>query len=479
MRVSAVMAAAVVTVLAIALTWSAAPHPAPASAATSSPSAPWSLSAYRWQGDRAADTQLRAALPALQAADWRLDEWRATITSGDNGLQWVGRGGVISGLVGADSPPRHLVIRLEPSATLWLESEPMALQQAVLAAWRARRHPHDVAIQIDWDVPERLLKQYAEWLHDLRDLLPADCGLSCTGLVAWLDRPGLVAVLGVVDEIIMQCYSIEPASDPGAVDDLLVPVDPVAVARQLDRLGGRYRIALPALTQTSLYRAGECLRATLPIGPAAALAAGLRPQPVDDRWGWRWRCAVSADTTVAGQHLPKGSQLWLARPSVAGVRARIAALRAANLRRCNGVALFRLDLGGGAGFNPLQLAALVSGEPAAAAVAVTRGPGHWQISNLGAADYRAELPSAGAVLVVQPALPVSWPAPPGAHWQSQHAGHPVAPHRATESGLWLPYLASGATLPIELPADGRFHLALASTPRRHSASAPSAPVLSP
>lgn len=79
---------------------------------------------------------------------------------------------------------------------------------AELARWRAAGD--DVAgVQIDFDARTRRLGQYAVFLKDLRTRLPADCGLSITGLMDWgrqADPAALGALAGAVDEVVLQTY---------------------------------------------------------------------------------------------------------------------------------------------------------------------------------------------------------------------------------------------------------------------------------
>lgn len=64
-------------------------------------------------------------------------------------------------------------------------------------------------IQIDFDAATRGLPGYASFLSQLRGQLPADTGLSVTGLLDWSsggDSPALNALAGTVDEVVLQTY---------------------------------------------------------------------------------------------------------------------------------------------------------------------------------------------------------------------------------------------------------------------------------
>lgn len=74
--------------------------------------------------------------------------------------------------------------------------------------WREAGNPV-VGIQIDFDARTQYLHEYAEFLRDLRQRLPADLRLSITGLMDWSSNanPAAIAQLkGVVDEVVVQTY---------------------------------------------------------------------------------------------------------------------------------------------------------------------------------------------------------------------------------------------------------------------------------
>ncbi len=77
-----------------------------------------------------------------------------------------------------------------------------------LAAWRAQPG-RVVGIQVDFDASTHGLQGYADFLRSLRQALPADCGLSVTGLMDWASQAepeDLDRLSGAVDEIIFQTY---------------------------------------------------------------------------------------------------------------------------------------------------------------------------------------------------------------------------------------------------------------------------------
>ncbi|MNO56900.1 hypothetical protein D3C76_474230 [compost metagenome] len=79
---------------------------------------------------------------------------------------------------------------------------------AQLRRWRQAGNPV-VGVQIDFDARTRYLDEYALFLRDFRQRLPADYRLSITGLLDWSSNAEPEAInqlKGVVDEVVVQTY---------------------------------------------------------------------------------------------------------------------------------------------------------------------------------------------------------------------------------------------------------------------------------
>ncbi|MNZ67723.1 hypothetical protein D3C78_859780 [compost metagenome] len=79
---------------------------------------------------------------------------------------------------------------------------------AQLRRWRRAGNPV-VGVQIDFDARTRYLGEYAAFLRDFRQRLPADYKLSITGLLDWSSNAEPEAInqlKGVVDEVVVQTY---------------------------------------------------------------------------------------------------------------------------------------------------------------------------------------------------------------------------------------------------------------------------------
>jgi hypothetical protein len=80
--------------------------------------------------------------------------------------------------------------------------------EAEMAEWMAAGNQL-VGLQIDFDAGTKNLENYAAFLSDVRQRLPASLRLSITGLLDWSangDPDGLSALADVVDEVVLQIY---------------------------------------------------------------------------------------------------------------------------------------------------------------------------------------------------------------------------------------------------------------------------------
>lgn len=96
-----------------------------------------------------------------------------------------------------------LVVRVN---TLPLSADHKKLLVKLYQEWR-KAGAKVTGIQIDFDAATRQLDRYATSLRQLRQVLPAECKLSVTGLLDWA-KTGDVAQLNSlpVDEIVIQTY---------------------------------------------------------------------------------------------------------------------------------------------------------------------------------------------------------------------------------------------------------------------------------
>lgn len=106
---------------------------------------------------------------------------------------------------GAHRAPLYLVYRVR---SVDFTPQIYGIIRARLARWR--REPGEIkGVQIDFDAATRRLEDYASFLRNLRQELPASAKLGVTGLMDWASQAApedLDRLAGVVDEIIFQTY---------------------------------------------------------------------------------------------------------------------------------------------------------------------------------------------------------------------------------------------------------------------------------
>lgn len=92
----------------------------------------------------------------------------------------------------------------------WENFEAQNLAAQIAATYKSDRarasQARIIGLQLDFDVPTRLLPKYAQVLQSLRKLLPVETQLSITGLPTWAQSYDLKSVLDFVDFWIPQCY---------------------------------------------------------------------------------------------------------------------------------------------------------------------------------------------------------------------------------------------------------------------------------
>lgn len=154
----------------------------------------------------------------------------------------------------------HLVYNATKSLLTEFERvDPVALASVICEAYlqdaeRARRDGASVAgLQLDIDVPTRLLPRYTRLLQAVRERLPPSTKLSITGLPTWMESSALGDALTVVDFWIPQCYGL---TIPERLNQLVAISSPSTIARtiaQARRLGRPFYAGLAAYGYAILY----------------------------------------------------------------------------------------------------------------------------------------------------------------------------------------------------------------------------------
>ena len=272
------------------------------------PPTAFTLQCWHWGAARTPAPDELAAVAALPIAD--LCWWCGSVTIEDGAPRFRVRGGRPAGWAGRSA---WAVVRVEPSCAHLLVHERAAVRAAIgQGLERARAGGPLSGLQIDWDVPTRRLDTYAALLRELRPDLPAGCGLSCTGLVAWLDAAEVDAVVAAVDWWVPQCYSTDVPERADLAGPLVCRVPPGPVAARCAQLARPFRIGLPTFEQASLWSAdGRLIAAALPLACEDAIAAGLAvvgaPEGAVAGGERVLRFTAPRAAVIAGRSIPAGA----------------------------------------------------------------------------------------------------------------------------------------------------------------------------
>jgi hypothetical protein len=290
----------------------------------------------------------------------------------------------------------HLVYNATRSLLAQLEQvDEGALADAIATAYRvdieraAREQARVVGLQIDIDVPTRLLSRYAKILRALRAQLKPGSQLSITGLPTWMESAELRATLQAVDFWIPQLYGAEipdrsdrqvPISSPAAIARF------VNGARDLDK---PFYAGLAAYSYTLLFSSSGSLISLRGDMDPAMLAADSnlelieqRPFPLPTQFvtsangagasgEWRYVYRARADGVTDGLAMHAGDLLVVDVPSAESLRLSARIVRELAGEKLLGICVFRLPAGDDpATLNVAQVATALADLQSTAEVAV-------------------------------------------------------------------------------------------------------------
>ena len=205
-------------------------------------------------------------------------------------------------------------------------------------------------LQLDFDVPTRLLPKYTQVLSRIRELLPADKKLSITGLPTWTSSNDIEALLAAVDFWIPQFYG---AAIPTSLDQHIPISSAISVAKEVKsaaRLNTPFYAGLSAYGYAILYASdGSLVELRGDIDPAAAANNGgfeplERPAPekstgtIEARYEYR----AKHDIVIDGLIMRGGETLVFDVSSAASLRAGARAVRENGGSSLLGICVFRL-----------------------------------------------------------------------------------------------------------------------------------------
>ncbi len=422
-----------------------------------------SLCFWSWAPGHTLDANARAAL--ARSGCNRIYALRGRVMATATGVRIAPRGGAVAAGAGVAD---HAVYRIAGDCTPLLER---GATPALIDALLATLPTSAAGIQIDWDVPTRLLPDYAAFLRTLHRRLPRDRELSCTALLCWLDAPGIDALTGAVDCLVPQYYHTAPPGDPLRCQGLIAGRDLEGVLARCRALERPFRIGLPTFEQVALWGPdGVLLTANAQLRREELLASAptvlRREQRAEDLLVLRTTRPLRAGRLP----VPVGSTALIARPRTAALSGWLRRIRTAGGPFCRGAVCFRLPHPGQQA--TLSLAQIVAAREEAPITADIHTeavrlatPGHWQVRivNRGQADLLATgaplrlLAAADAGAVRCAHDPLASPLRP----IPAHNGRPAGRRRADQVLLTLDRLDAGAAATLELiaaPADTRLHL---------------------
>jgi hypothetical protein len=252
--------------------------------------------------------------------------------------------------------------------------EELALADAFAGTFRAdsERAARDGAtvagLQLDVDVPTRLLPRYARVLRAVRASLRRDVKLSVTGLPTWVGSRDLAEVLDAVDFWTPQFYGAEI---PATADRVVPIASPERIARAVARvreLGKPFYAGLAAYGYALVYDArGRLVELRGDVNPArvasdknlelvgrGAFGAGAEGDGARARGAappageWRYVFRAREDVSLEGLHLRAGEQIVLDVPGSESLRAGVRGVREGAGDKLLGICLFRLPTAGDA-----------------------------------------------------------------------------------------------------------------------------------
>jgi hypothetical protein len=271
------------------------------------------------------------------------------------------------------SLPREVDLHLVYNATRSLLAQldhidESALADAINAAYQvdteraAREQARVVGLQIDIDVPTRLLGRYEKILKALRSKLKPGTQLSITGLPTWMESTELRLTLTAVDFWIPQLYGAEI---PDRSDQLVPISSPANIARFVSRareFDKPFYAGLAAYSYTLLYNSAGSLISLRGDMDPGLLASDSNLELTDQRAfpgpaevtttrsatassEWRYVYRARADGVIDDLAFKTGDVLVVDVPSTESLRLSARIVREWAGEKLLGICVFRLPAG--------------------------------------------------------------------------------------------------------------------------------------
>jgi hypothetical protein len=209
-------------------------------------------------------------------------------------------------------------------------------------------------IQLDLDVPTRLLPRYAQALTKLKDLLPPKTKLSITGLPTWANSSDIHSVLSVVDFWIPQCYGTEIPNRITKQIPISSPSNVARIINKIRQLKKPFYAGLSAYSYAILYgKDGTLIELRGDLDPAAAAqnknmklqeSANFKGDEANGERRYVYR--AKSDFVFDGLIMKAGESLVFDLPSAESLRECARAVRENAGENLLGICLFRLPSNG-------------------------------------------------------------------------------------------------------------------------------------
>jgi hypothetical protein len=250
----------------------------------------------------------------------------------------------------------HLVYNATRSLLSQLENvDEKALADSIAAVFQEdderaeQEHARVAGLQIDIDVPTRLLRRYERILRFLRTRLKPGTQLSITGLPTWMHSFALPSTLAQVDFWIPQFYGAEI---PERSDQLI----PISSAKDVARfvndaraLNKPYYAGLAAYSCVLLYNSSGALISLRGDIDPAAISSDPNLELINQRSfegsigsEWRFAYRARADAVTDGLAMRAGDQLVVDIPSAESLRLSARMVRELAGEKLLGICVFRI-----------------------------------------------------------------------------------------------------------------------------------------
>jgi hypothetical protein len=216
------------------------------------------------------------------------------------------------------------------------------------SARAAAENARVAGLQIDIDVPTRLLDRYEKVLKVLRTRLKPGLQLSITGLPTWMQSAELRSTLTQVDFWIPQFYGAEIPLRADQSIPISSPHDVETFVNRAREINKPFYAGLAAYSYALLYSASGVLITLRGDMDPAAIASDANLELTDlRRFGktsaeWRYTYRARADGVIDGLAMHAGDVLVVDSPSAESLRISARLVRELAGEKLLGICVFRL-----------------------------------------------------------------------------------------------------------------------------------------